>query len=395
MPKAKPPARPPRADEERAPINWRQQAVFWGGAVIVLGLFLFIFSYILLPFIAGMALAYFLDPVADRMQKAGFSRLWATVVILLAFVVLLVLGLMIIVPVLTNQFADLMKNMPDYIGRLQGLVTSFDPAWIEHTLGVSPGQLKDGLNSLMTGAIGFLTGLFKSLWSSGLAIINIISLFVVAPVVAFYMLLDWDRMVATVDSWVPREHVETVRAIAREIDRSIAGFVRGQGTLCLILGVYYALGLTVVGLNFGLLIGLLAGLISFIPYVGSLTGLILAIGVAFVQFWPDWMWVAAVAGVFFVGQFIEGNVLQPKLVGKSVGVHPVWLMFALLAFGALFGFVGLLVAVPCAAAIAVIMRFALARYKQSPLYQGNENQEGAKIAVSRPRRVRSRTSSDD
>jgi predicted PurR-regulated permease PerM len=369
--------------------------VFWGGAVIVLGLFLFIFSDILLPFIAGMALAYFLDPVADRMQKAGFSRLWATVVILLAFVVLLVLGLMIIVPVLTNQFADLMKNMPDYIGRLQGLVTSFDPAWIEHTLGVSPGQLKDGLNSLMTGAIGFLTGLFKSLWSSGLAIINIISLFVVAPVVAFYMLLDWDRMVATVDSWVPREHVETVRAIAREIDRSIAGFVRGQGTLCLILGVYYALGLTVVGLNFGLLIGLLAGLISFIPYVGSLTGLILAIGVAFVQFWPDWMWVAAVAGVFFVGQFIEGNVLQPKLVGKSVGVHPVWLMFALLAFGALFGFVGLLVAVPCAAAIAVIMRFALARYKQSPLYQGNENQEGAKIAVSRPRRVRSRTSSDD
>jgi predicted PurR-regulated permease PerM len=202
-------------------------------------------------------------------------------------------------------------------------------------------------------------------------------------------------MVATVDSWVPREHVETVRAIAREIDRSIAGFVRGQGTLCLILGVYYALGLTVVGLNFGLLIGLVAGLISFIPYVGSLTGLILALGVAFVQFWPDWLWIAVVACVFFVGQFIEGNILQPKLVGSSVGVHPVWLMFALLAFGALFGFVGLLVAVPCAAAIAVIMRFALARYKQSPLYQGNENQESAKIAVSRPRRVRSRTSSDD
>jgi predicted PurR-regulated permease PerM len=391
MPKAK----PQKADEKTAPINWRQQAFFWGGAVIIFALFLFIFSSILLPFIAGMALAYFLDPVADRLQKLGFSRLWATVVILLAFVILLVLALMIIVPVLTNQFADLMKNMPDYISRLQSLVTSFDPAWVEKTLGVSAGQLRDGLSSLLTQATGFITTLFKSLWSSGLAIINIVSLFVVAPVVAFYMLLDWDRMVSTVDSWVPRDHVETVRAIARDIDRSIAGFVRGQGTLCLILGIYYALGLTVVGLNFGLLIGLLAGLISFIPYVGSLTGLILAIGVAFVQFWPDWMWVAAVAGVFFVGQFIEGNVLQPKLVGKSVGVHPVWLMFALLAFGALFGFVGLLVAVPCAAAIAVIMRFALARYKQSPLYQGNENQEGAKIAVSRPRRVRSRTSSDD
>lgn len=383
MPKAK----PQRADEAKAPINWRQQAFFWGGAVVVFGLFLFIFSSILLPFIAGMALAYFLDPVADRLQKFGFSRLWATVVILLAFVVLLVLALMIIVPVLTNQFADLMKNMPDYVSRLQGLVTSFDPVWIEKTLGVSAGQLRDGLSSLLTQATGFITTLFKSLWSSGLAIINIVSLFVVAPVVAFYMLLDWDRMIATVDGWVPREHVETVREIARQIDRSIAGFVRGQGTLCLILGVYYALGLTVIGLNFGLLIGLLAGLISFIPYVGSLTGLVLAIGVAFVQFWPDWMWVAAVAGVFFVGQFIEGNILQPKLVGSSVGVHPVWLMFALLAFGALFGFVGLLVAVPCAAAIAVIMRFAIARYKASPLYRGEEKAPA-------PRTQRGRSSPD-
>jgi predicted PurR-regulated permease PerM len=393
MPKAKPPARPPRADQARAPINWRQQAIFWGGAVVVFGLFLFIFSDILLPFIAGMALAYFLDPVADRMQKTGFSRLWATVVILLAFVVLLVLALMIIVPVLTNQFADLMKNMPDYIGRLQGVVTSFDPAWIEKTLGVSAAQLKDGLNSLLTEAIGFITSLFKSLWSSGLAIVNIVSLFIVAPVVAFYMLLDWDRMVATVDGWVPREHVATVRAIASDIDRSIAGFVRGQGTLCLILGIYYAFGLTVVGLNFGLLIGLLAGLISFIPYVGSLTGLVLALGVAFVQFWPDWMWIAAVAGVFFVGQFIEGNILQPKLVGSSVGVHPVWLMFALLAFGALFGFVGLLVAVPCAAAIAVIMRFAIARYKESALYRGEEKPPAA--VASRRRRAPTRTSSDN
>jgi predicted PurR-regulated permease PerM len=383
MPKAK----PQRADNGAAPIDWRQQAFFWTGAVLVFGLFLFVFSDILLPFIAGMALAYFLDPVADRLERLGFSRLWATIVILLAFVVLLVLALMIIVPVLANQFADLMKNMPDYIGRLQGLVTSFDPAWIEKTLGVSAAQLKDGLNSLMTEAIGFVTSLFKSLWSSGLAIINIVSLFVVAPVVAFYMLLDWDRMVATVDGWVPREHVATVRAIASEIDRSIAGFVRGQGTLCLILGIYYALGLTVVGLNFGLLIGLLAGLISFIPYVGSLTGLVLALGVAFVQFWPDWMWIAAVAGIFFVGQFIEGNILQPKLVGSSVGVHPVWLMFALLAFGALFGFVGLLVAVPCAAAIAVIMRFAIARYKASPLYRGEEK------AVA-PRTRRNRAPSD-
>ena len=203
-----------------------------------------------------------------------------------------------------------------------------------------------------------------------MALFSIAGLFVVTPVVAFYMLLDWDRMVAKVDSWVPRDYVETVRTIATDINTATAGFVRGQGTLCLILGVMYAFGLTLTGLNFGILIGLFAGLISFIPYVGSMVGLVLAVGVAFVQFSPDWLWIAAVAGVFFTGQFIEGNILQPRLVGKSVGLHPVWLMFALFAFGALFGFVGLLIAVPAAAAIAVLVRFAISRYLESPLYTG-------------------------
>jgi predicted PurR-regulated permease PerM len=185
------------------------------------------------------------------------------------------------------------------------------------------------------------------------------------------MLLDWDRMIATVDAWVPRDHVATVRRIAADINVATAGFVRGQGTLCLILGVMYAVGLTLVGLNFGLLIGLFAGLISFIPYVGSLTGLALSLGVAFVQFWPEWQWVLAVAGIFLVGQFIEGNILQPRLVGNSVGLHPVWLMFALFAFGYMFGFVGLLVAVPASAAVAVLVRFAISRYLESPLYRGH------------------------
>jgi predicted PurR-regulated permease PerM len=205
-----------------------------------------------------------------------------------------------------------------------------------------------------------------------MALVSVVSLFVVTPVVAFYMLLDWDRMVATVDSWVPRDHVGTVRQIAADINTATAGFVRGQGTLCLILGAMYAFGLTLTGLNFAILIGLFAGLISFIPYVGSLTGLVLAVGVAFVQFWPQWQMIVAVAVVFFIGQFIEGNILSPKLVGKSVGLHPVWLMFALFAFGALFGFVGLLIAVPAAAAVAVLVRFAIARYLESPLYKGHD-----------------------
>jgi predicted PurR-regulated permease PerM len=215
---------------------------------------------------------------------------------------------------------------------------------------------------------------------------------VVTPVVAFYMLLDWDRMVAKVDSWVPREHVATVRAIASDINTATAGFVRGQGTLCLVLGIMYAAGLTLVGLNFGILIGLFAGLISFIPYIGSLVGLVLSIGVAIVQFWPDYWMIGAVLLVFLIGQFVEGNILQPRLVGKSVGLHPVWLMFALFAFGALFGFVGLLVAVPSAAAIAVLVRFALNRYLESPLYTGEPEQLPAPAEKPQRRTVKTNAS---
>ncbi|RWK61165.1 AI-2E family transporter [Mesorhizobium sp.] len=353
---------------------FRRQIRFWLISAIVLAIFLYVFSGILLPFVAGMVLAYFLDPVADRLQRLGLSRLMATIVILFAFIVVLVLAFVILIPVLASQMADFASKLPEYLTRLQSLITSFDPRWLEEQFGVDANGLREGLNSLLTSGFGLLTTVFTSIWSSGVALVSVVSLFVVTPVVAFYMLLDWDRMVAIVDSWVPRDYVQTVRAIANDINTATAGFVRGQGTLCLVLGAMYATGLTLTGLNFGILIGLFAGLISFIPYVGSLTGLVLAVGVAFVQFWPDWTMVAAVAGVFFGGQFIEGNILQPRLVGKSVGLHPVWLMFSLFAFGALFGFVGLLIAVPASAAVAVLVRFAIARYLESPLYKGHSTE---------------------
>ncbi len=349
---------------------FRRQVRFWIAATVAVVVFFFLFSSILLPFIAGMVLAYFLDPVADRLERLGLSRLMASIVILIGFVVLVALGLTILIPVLVTQFRELGSNLPGYFRQLQTLLTSFDPQWLEQRFGVDATDLRSGLESLFSSGAGFATTVFASIWQSGLALVNIAGLFVVTPVVAFYMLLDWDRMVASIDSWIPRDHVLTVRRLAVEINAATAGFVRGQGALCLILGTMYAVGLTLVGLNFGILIGLFAGLISFIPYIGSLVGLVLAIGVALVQFWPDWIWVVATACVFFVGQFIEGNILQPKLVGKSVGLHPVWLMFALFAFGAFFGFVGLLIAVPLAAAVGVLVRFALARYLESPLYKG-------------------------
>ncbi|WP_028032851.1 AI-2E family transporter [Chelativorans sp. J32] len=364
---------PAPRDSEAAPRGALvRQVTFWLIAAAILILFLYVFSSILLPFLAGMVLAYFLDPIADRLERLGLSRLAATIFILCAFIIVLVIALMVIIPVLGNQLADFTVRLPEYLTRLQALITNIDPGWFEETIGVNPQSLQEGLSTLLTQGAGFVATLFKSIWSSGVALVNLASLFVVTPVVAFYMLLDWDHMISRVDSWVPREHVETVRQIARDINVATAGFVRGQGTICLILGCFYAVGLTLVGLNFGLLIGFFAGVISFIPFVGSLVGLALSIGVAVVQFWPEWYWVLAVAAIFFAGQFVEGNILQPKLVGRSVGLHPVWLMFALYAFGYLFGFVGLLVAVPASAAVAVLVRFALSRYLDSPLYNGHE-----------------------
>ncbi|MBQ9350476.1 MAG: AI-2E family transporter [Phyllobacterium sp.] len=354
----------------------RRQAFFWTGAVVFLALFLYIFSSILLPFVAGLVLAYFLDPVADRLERLGMSRLLATIVILILFLVTFALLLMILVPILASQMTDFIARLPSYVARLQELIANRDSQWLKDFIGVDASVIRNSLDSLLQQGAGFLSTLLQSIWSSGKTLIDVAALFVVTPVVAFYMLLDWDRMVQSIDNLTPRDHVQTVREIARDMNKAIAGFVRGQGTVCLLLGMIYAVGLTIVGLNFGLLIGLFAGLISFIPYVGSLVGLVLAIGVALVQFWPDYFYVGAVAVVFFIGQFFEGNILQPKLVGSSVGLHPVWLMFALFAFGSLMGFTGMLIAVPTAAAMGVLVRFVIGRYRQSPLYTGDYGKSG-------------------
>ncbi|MEM6461917.1 MAG: AI-2E family transporter [Pseudomonadota bacterium] len=346
----------------------RRQIIFWLATFLIFGLFLYVFRGILLPFVAGMALAYFLDPVADRLERWGVSRLTATVIILIAFLVIFIIALMIIIPVLASQASDFIGRLPDYAEQLQSLIASTNTKWLTDWIGVELPDLKSSLGNLLSEGAGLVGSVFLQIWNSGKALADLASLFVVTPVVAFYLLLDWDRMIESVDNWLPRRHAETIREILRDMNLAIAGFIRGQGSVCLILGAYYAIGLTLAGLNFGLLIGIFAGLISFIPYVGSLVGLVLALGVALVQFWPDFLSIAIVLAVFFSGQFFEGNILQPKMVGRSVGLHPVWLMFALFAFGSLFGFVGLLIAVPASAALAVLVRYALKRYLESSLY---------------------------
>jgi predicted PurR-regulated permease PerM len=356
--------------ESASASNLQRQALFWLGALVALIVVLWILREVLLPFVAGFVLAYLLNPLANRLERAGMNRTVASLIIVGVFVLFFLAVIMVLVPVLGNQLFAFIQRLPEYVTRLQALLTQERWDWLQKIFGQVPDiqSLQKPLADLMTQAAGWLIAFVQSLWSGGRAIISVFALIIITPIVAFYLLADWNRMVAKVASWIPRQHRATVRQLAYEIDQAIAGFLRGQASVCLILGSYYAAALSVVGLNFGLLIGFFAGLLTFIPYVGSLTGLVLAVGVAVVQFWPEWTWVVVVLGIFLVGQFLEGYVLAPKLVGDRVGLHPVWLMFSLFAFGYLFGFVGLLMAVPLAAAVGVLVRFALKQYLSSSLY---------------------------
>lgn len=349
----------------------QRQIGFWLAALALVTLALFVLREVLLPFVAGMALAYVLDPVADRLERLGLGRLGATILILALFILTFVLALVLLIPLAAHQLAGFIANLPAYVERIQALIAEQGGPLIDRFGGAGAlADMQKSIGDLVRQGAAWIAGFLRGLWSGGQAIISVFALLIVTPVVAFYLLVDWDHMVAAIDEWLPRRHRDTIRTLAREIDRAIAGFIRGQSAVCVILGTFYAVGLSLIGLNFGALIGMSAGLLSFIPYVGSLTGLVLSVGVAVVQFWPDWTWIAATLGIFIAGQFIEGNILAPKLVGASVGLHPVWLMFALFAFGTLFGFVGLLLAVPLAAVVGVLGRFALRQYLASPLYLG-------------------------
>lgn len=359
----------------------QRQVTFWVAAAVAFLAMLWLVREILLPFVAGMALAYLFNPLANRLERIGVDRLVASLVIIGLFVLSFIGLILIIVPILGGQLSAFIDNLPGYVRRLQSVVSDPSRPWLGKVLGENLANTDASLTDLVSQGAGWMTAFLKSLWSGGQTLISVFSLMVVMPVVAFYVLYDWDRMIRTVDAWIPLPHRETVRELAREIDVAIAGFVRGQTGVCLILGSAYALGLTLVGLNFGLLIGLVSGLITFIPYVGSLTGLVLSTGVAVAQFWPNWTGILTVISIFFAGQFFEGYILTPKLVGRSVGLHPVWLMFSIFAFGYLLGFVGMLLAVPLAAAIGVITRFALRRYMNSAFYTGDPGPEAKRRPV--------------
>jgi predicted PurR-regulated permease PerM len=345
----------------------RDQIKYWGMAAAVFLVILWFMGDVLLPFVLGSAIAYFLDPVADRLERMGLSRAMSTAVITVLAILIFVIMALLVIPTLISQAVNLFEIAPDLTKRFTAVLTERFPSILEEG-----STLRNSLNSVGTAVQERGGELLNTALSSAAGIINVIMLFVIVPVVAVYMLLDWDRMIAHIDGMLPRDHAQVIRKLARDVDKTLASFIRGMGTVCLILGTYYAIALMLVGLQFGLVVGFIAGLVTFIPYLGALIGGALALGLALFQFWGDWVSIGLVGGIFVIGQVVEGNVLTPKLVGNSVGLHPVWLILALSVFGTLFGFVGMLVAVPVAAAFGVIARFAVEQYQQSLLYRGTE-----------------------
>lgn len=343
----------------------RDQLKYWGVATAVFLVLLWFLGDVLVPFLLGGAVAYFLDPVADRLERMGLSRALATAVITVLGILIFVLLALLVIPTLVNQTASLIETAPKLFRDFTTFLNTRFPTLLEEG-----STLNTSLQSIGSTIQERGGQLLETALSSFASIINVVLLFVIVPVVSVYLLLDWDRMVAAVDNMLPRDHAPTIRRLAKDIDKTLSSFVRGMGTVCLILGSYYAIALMLVGLQFGLVVGFVAGILTFIPYLGALLGGGLAIGLALFQFWGDWVSIGLVAGIFGLGQVIEGNVLTPKMVGSSVGLHPVWLILALSVFGTLFGFVGMLVAVPLAAALGVLARFGVEQYQLSLLYKG-------------------------
>ena len=347
-----------------------EQVRWWAGGLAVFLVAMYFIGGALAPYFVGAGIAYVMDPVADRLERWGLSRVWATVVITFSALIIFIVSLILLVPFLVDQVKAVADAVPGLFEALTKFLGERFPSLFQEDSSLRQ-ALTDAQASVQSASLKVL----NTVLTSSVAVLDFVLLLVVAPVVAFYLLLDWDNMIARINSWLPLDHAGTIRELAGEIDKTLASFLRGQLTVMAFLAIFYATGLSLIGLDFGVFVGMFAGLISFIPYVGTALGGAMALGLALCQFWGDWAWIGAVAAVFIAGQFIEGNILTPKLVGDSVGLHPVALMFALSAFGLIFGFVGLLIAVPVAASIGVLARFGLKQYLNGRLYKGQAGRE--------------------
>ena len=343
--------------------NW----MFWLVFFAVFCYCFYVLRSVLLPFVAGIILGYLLDPFATKFQKWGMSRTLATILVMVLMVVILLPSFTLLLGVIDDQVGRFLTALPQYAASLAKKLEPLMADLKDKVPGLEPEKVREYLRHNVANGVKIALVIFRKVVTSGFAFFNLLSLLLITPVVAFYMLRDWHQFLDKVDGLLPKVYKKSIRQQAKEIDQILAGFIRGQLSVCVILGCFYSLGLFFVGLELGVLVGFLAGLISFIPYVGSISGFVVSLAIAFAQF-DTFQPIVAVVVVFMVGQFLEGNFLTPKLVGESVGLHPVWVMFALLAGGVLLGFLGLMIAVPVAAIIGVLVRHAINNYKKSSLY---------------------------
>ncbi|OYW08031.1 MAG: AI-2E family transporter [Rhodospirillales bacterium 12-71-4] len=338
------------------------------GGLATLLFCIWLFSAILTPFVLAACIAYFLDPPTTRLARLGVPRAVAAFLLVLGLTALALLAMLLLYPLLVAQIGVLVVRTPAYVtGIGQAVRQALEAAQNAFGPEVVDAQLRDLVIGQAGQVVTFLGTAVARLIGGGVALFNVFALLVVTPIVGFYLLRDWQRMMARIESWLPRRSAQVLRQLAHDTDRVLSAWLRGQLLCCAILAAFYAAGLSAVGLELGLTVGLMAGLLSFIPYVGSMTGFVTAVVLAMAQF-GTWNEVGLVVAVFVVGQVVEGYVIYPRLLGDRVELHAVWVIFALFAGGVAFGFLGVLLAVPMAAAIGVLARFWLRRYLESPLY---------------------------
>ncbi|GGI93916.1 AI-2E family transporter [Polymorphobacter multimanifer] len=338
--------------------------IHWGWLVLLIGLGALAWASrsVAGPFIAGFILAYLLDPAATRLQRTGLGRGTASAIALVVAVALLAGLVLASAPIIQEQIAQLIVRAP-------GIIDSAVPL-AEDLMRRTASQIDvKGLLETMAGrALGWLTDSAGSIIAGGLGLVSVVNFLIVTPIVAFYLLRDWPGIVGAVESWWPRRQLPAFRQVMKDSDAALGGFLRGQLIVCLVLAVFYAVGWSLVGLDHAIVLGILAGVLAFVPFLGVIVAVVLSLLVALGQFGLDWLQLLLVFGVFQSGQIVERAFLTPKLIGDRIGLHPVWVLFAVFAGGAVAGIAGVFMAVPVAAVLGVVVRAMLANYRQSNFY---------------------------
>ena len=352
-------------------MSLRNHFIFWSLALVAFIALIMLFKSALLPFVLGTAIAYLLNPAVNKLGDFGFPRWLGALSILSGFLFVVVALLLVISPIIYDQLVQFSKEIPGYVDRLWVFIAPYSNQ-MQAMLGQENAiGIENILREHSHAALNIANVILAHLASGSQSVFGALSVLVFMPIVAYFMMKEWPHITQWIDDLMPRDSKKIITGLLREIDQKLSAFVRGQISVAAFLGIAYAIALSIAGLKYGFLIGITAGLLSIIPMLGSIVGLLIAVIVAFFQS-GDLSFVALIAGIFIAGQLIEGNILTPKIVGKSVGLHPLWIFFALLVGGGLFGILGMLLAVPLAAVIGVLATFGITQYKASPYYKSHK-----------------------